>query len=168
MAEHGPFETEDDARMTPAVRAVYQSYDHGQGPGDLSGAPLILAACEAAGVELGAYDARIIAWQGNWEPAMCAVIAGLIHRSHEAGKAAATKGAETEWALSYTYRPRLPGLPVRRVVQPYPDEMMARGAVAAVLAEAPDDEPRLMRREIGPWTEVPETTGGNDDASPAH
>ena len=160
MADQGPFETEDQARMTPAVRAVYEAYDHGQGTGDLSGAPLILAACEAAGVELGAYDAHVIAWLGNWEPATCAVFAGLIIRAHEAGKAAATDGARTDWALSYIYRPRLGGLPVRRVIQPYPDEAMARGAVAAVLAEAPDDEPRLMRREIGPWTEAPETTEG--------
>ena len=43
-ADHGPFETEDQARMTPAVRAVYEAYDHGQGTGDLSGVPLILAA----------------------------------------------------------------------------------------------------------------------------
>lgn len=68
---------------------------------------------------------------------------------------AEAEGAETEWALSYTYRPRLSGLPVRRVVQPYPDEAMAREAVAAVRDGAPEDEPRLMRREIGPWKDVP-------------
>jgi hypothetical protein len=153
-ADRGPFETEDDARMTPAVRVVYQAYDHGQGTGDLSGAPLILAACEEAGVGTGAYDARIIAWLGNWEPAMCAVIAGLIIRAREAGKTAANEGAVTEWALSYIHRPSLSGRPARRVVQPYPDEAMAREAVAAIVAEAPGDEPRLMRREVGPWKEA--------------
>lgn len=149
-----PYETEDQARMIPAVRAVYEAYDHGHGTGDLSGAPLILAACEAAGVGLGAYDARIIAWLGNWEPAMCAVIAGLIVRAHETGKAAATEGAVTEWALSYIHRPNVTGMRVRRVVQPYPDEAMARQAVADVREMATGDEPKLYRREVGPWKEA--------------
>jgi hypothetical protein len=91
-AGNGPFETEDQARMTSAVRAVYEAYDHGSGPGDLSGAPMILAACEAAGVSLGAYDRRQIDWMGNWEPSTCAVFAGLIIRAHEVGKAAAAAG----------------------------------------------------------------------------
>jgi hypothetical protein len=52
MGEHGPFESEDQARMLPEVRAIYEAYDHGHGTGNLSGAPLITAACEAAGGQL--------------------------------------------------------------------------------------------------------------------
>jgi len=65
-------------------------------------------------------------------------------------------GAVTEWALSYVHRPNVTGMSVRRVVQPYPDEAMAREAVAAVLGDAPEVEPKLMRREIGPWKEAPD------------
>lgn len=74
-------------------------------------------------------------------------------------RAERAEGTVTEWALAYTHRPNVSGLPVRRVVQPYPDEQSAREAAAEVLALAPGDEPRLMRRMIGPWEEVPEDDG---------
>jgi len=41
--------------------------------------------CRAAGVQLGAYDHRILLWLAEWEPSTCAVVAGLIRRAHEAG-----------------------------------------------------------------------------------
>lgn len=43
---------------------------------------LLEDACTAAGVELGACDHRILIWLANWEPATCAVVAGLITRAH--------------------------------------------------------------------------------------
>lgn len=85
MPEYGPYETGDQARMIPEVRVIFEAFDHGSGTGDLSGAPLILAACKAAGIELGAYDARTVAGFGNLEPATCAVIAGLIMRAWDDG-----------------------------------------------------------------------------------
>jgi hypothetical protein len=39
-------------------------------------------------VELGAYDHAIVQWLAGWEPSTVAVMAGLISRAHEAGKAA--------------------------------------------------------------------------------
>jgi hypothetical protein len=42
-------------------------------------------ACQSAGVTLGAYDARILAWLANYEPETCAVVTGLIKRAHDAG-----------------------------------------------------------------------------------
>lgn len=38
-----------------------------------------------AGLELGAYDQKIIGWLAEWEPATVAVICGLISRAREAG-----------------------------------------------------------------------------------
>jgi hypothetical protein len=35
------------------------------------------------GVQLGAYDRRIIDWLANYEPATCAVVASLIARAAE-------------------------------------------------------------------------------------
>lgn len=42
---------------------------------------LLEDACRAAGVQLGAYDHRILLWLVGWEPSTCAVIAGLISRA---------------------------------------------------------------------------------------
>jgi hypothetical protein len=49
---------------------------------------MLTRACEAAGVELGAYDTRILEWLANWEDGICGVVAGLITR-------AAAKGDDT-------------------------------------------------------------------------
>ena len=148
MADHGPFQTEDEARMTPAVRAVHEAYRDAEG--SLSGTPLILAACEAAGVELGAYDARIAAWAGNWEPHVCAVFAGLIARAREAGETAAMEGTETQWGL------RLTGESCEPIFDPYPDEQAARSMVPAFRGVF---ETVVIRREAGPWKEAAETEG---------
>jgi hypothetical protein len=91
----GPFETERQAADLPAVRAVYEAMRERTGPVtseqrkamDAMCSALITDECERAGVRLGAYDARIVAWLGNWEPQTCAVIAGLIRRAYETGAA---------------------------------------------------------------------------------
>jgi hypothetical protein len=79
----GPFESESEARNTPAVRAVYAAFDAGPGQGRMQ-APnhrMLEQACEAAGVTLGAYDHRILLWLAGWEPQTCAVVAGMISRA---------------------------------------------------------------------------------------
>lgn len=44
---------------------------------------MLTDAVNAAGVQLGDYDRRILDWLANYEPATCAVIAGLITRAAE-------------------------------------------------------------------------------------
>lgn len=93
MHARPPLATERQATALPAVRAVYDAMHAHTGHVDaayrerIDGmcSAMITGACEAAGVELGAYDRRIIGWLGNWEPQICAVIAGLITRAHAAG-----------------------------------------------------------------------------------
>lgn len=82
----GPFETERQAREAPAVRTVYAEFDRHPGAGQMiaPNTSMITQACDAAGVELGAYDRRIIEWLAGWEPATCAVVAGLITRARRA------------------------------------------------------------------------------------
>ena len=83
----GPFETERQARETPAVQAVYAAFDAAPRQGGM-GEPnhkLLCEAISAAGVELGAHDHRIVRWLAGWEPETCAVIAGLVSRAHAAG-----------------------------------------------------------------------------------
>ncbi|MET4922296.1 hypothetical protein P3L51_08020 [Streptomyces sp. PSRA5] len=41
----------------------------------------LLAELEAAGVELGTYDARIVDWLAGWDWSTVAVVASLIRRS---------------------------------------------------------------------------------------
>jgi hypothetical protein len=76
----GPFETEREARAAaleaggpPCPGWVILSAEQNR--------RMLTRACEAAGVTLGAYDARILAWFAGFEDAACAVIAGLISRA---------------------------------------------------------------------------------------
>ena len=48
---------------------------------------MLAAACEEAGVVPGLYDTRILGWLAGWEDSVCAVVAGVITRAYEAGKA---------------------------------------------------------------------------------
>lgn len=50
--------------------------------------------CQRAGVTLGAFDAKILAWLANYEPETCAVVTGLITRANTAGLAT----PRTVWA----------------------------------------------------------------------
>jgi hypothetical protein len=81
----GPFASPEEARAAPEVRAVYERM---RGPAGAAG-PLKLAmltsACESAGVTLGAYDRRAVAWLAGWEPEIIAAIAGIIRRASGAG-----------------------------------------------------------------------------------
>ena len=80
---NGPYETERQVREIPAVQAVWTAFRAAPGVGAMEphNRSLIEDACRAARVELGAYDARIVAWLAGWEPQTCAVIAGLIRRA---------------------------------------------------------------------------------------
>jgi len=74
----GPFATEAEARQAAGPLPEPGSWrGHNQ--------RLIMGACHAAGVPLGSYDIQIIEWLAGWEPATCAVVAGLISRARQAG-----------------------------------------------------------------------------------
>lgn len=78
----GPYETEREA--VASVRHIHDS-PPGTGAWTAGSHRLLCEALTAAGVELGAYDHRIVGWLAGWEPQTCAVIAGLITRAHHAG-----------------------------------------------------------------------------------
>jgi hypothetical protein len=79
----GPYETERQA--ADAAGHIHDS-PPGTGAWAAGNHRLLLDACASAGVYLGTYDHRIIEWLTGWEPATCAVIAGLIARAHTAGQ----------------------------------------------------------------------------------
>jgi hypothetical protein len=82
----GPFETETDAAEVAEVRAVRAAWRADPGVGKMAphNLRMMLDAIGAAGVQVGAYDVRILEWLANYEPETCAVVAGLITRA--AGK----------------------------------------------------------------------------------
>jgi len=55
--------------------------------GEHQKAALLKAACAAAKVETGHYDDRVIRWLAGWEDATVMVVAGLIERAYQAGRA---------------------------------------------------------------------------------
>jgi hypothetical protein len=76
----GPFETADEARELPEVRAIYESLPPAGRLAD--GANRLL--CQAlydAGVSLGAYDRALTAWMAGFEPQIVAVIASWVTRA---------------------------------------------------------------------------------------
>ena len=103
---NGPYETQREALDLPAVQAVYEAFRADPGVGRMAPHSLRMLeeACAAAGVGLGAYDRRVLAWLAGWEPQVCAVIAGLISRAHDAG---ATPQADRLTALADWMEQRL-------------------------------------------------------------
>jgi len=84
----GPFETEQQARQLPAVRAVYDAFDRDPGVGKMAphNLRLLLDALAGAGVYVGAYDIQIARWVAGWEPQTVAVIAGWVQRAGQAAQ----------------------------------------------------------------------------------
>jgi len=70
------------------VRATYAEFAArpGQGGWTPTTPRLITSACDAAGVELGAYVRRIVAWLSGWEPTTCAVVAAMISRAADGAR----------------------------------------------------------------------------------
>jgi hypothetical protein len=139
VAEHGPLETEQEASQTEAARAVYAAFDADPGPGKMRphNLAMLTAACEAAGVDLGAYDRRTLEWLAGWEPGQCAALAGIIRR------AAASEGSVTQWGL------RLTGESSEPIFDAHPSEEAAREAVPGFQGVFGTV---VVRRQVGPWT----------------
>ena len=89
--EHGPFGTERDARATRAAASIRAAFDANPGVGatEPEALRLMTEACEACGVVLGDYDLSLLRWMARWETGQVVSLIGIIHRAHEAGKAAA-------------------------------------------------------------------------------
>lgn len=77
-AAAGPYETRRRARTDVADIHAQCAQSTRRGViGEVNLAHL-QNACEQAGVTVGQFDARILAWPAAWEPETCAVIAGLM------------------------------------------------------------------------------------------
>jgi len=81
----GPYETAAEARAEPLVRDTYLITRAG-GDMDAENQRRLLAACQDAGVQLGIYDRRILAWLAGWEPETVQVVVGLIDRAAQGSR----------------------------------------------------------------------------------
>lgn len=86
----GPFENREQAMA--AVRpyaSVFGPADYQAGTARQAQEALLLDACHKAGVELGAYDRRLVDWLiGMLDWSQIAVFVGLIDRAYAAGRTA--------------------------------------------------------------------------------
>jgi hypothetical protein len=85
------------------------------------------------------------------------MLAGMIRRAYEAGKAAALEGAATEWGFRWRDADgRLhPGADLAGPLA----EANAR-SLAATAGSAPDGTPVAVCRKVTPWTPAPEPATG--------
>ena len=75
---------------------------------------MLLDACADAGSQVGAYDLRILHWRANYEPATCAVVAGLIARAHAVAADGAPMTADARVTGAREY---LDGARMRKVTE---------------------------------------------------
>lgn len=153
----GPFGSEREVLGHPAVRAVYAASTPSSRPGVLAEGNhrMLLETLEAAGVELGEYDARIVAWLAKWEPQTCAVVAGLITRAAAGGEAAGRAAiAQLARDCGATGRgDEGPSVPFADLIERYRQgqqaAVLAGGDLATVLAALEEASTEL--RERGTW-----------------
>jgi hypothetical protein len=80
----GPYETEQEA----LADSLWVTHGKEDPDVDMDSYNIAGVAAALAGVELGAYDKRIVEWLAGWEPSTVAVVCGWITRARQAGRAA--------------------------------------------------------------------------------
>jgi hypothetical protein len=81
----GLYETAAEVAAEPLVRDTHL-IARGGGDMDAENQLRLLAACQDAGVQLGAYDRRILAWLSGWEAETVQVVIGIIGRAAQGSR----------------------------------------------------------------------------------
>lgn len=91
----GPYETEAQTWAEPMpshLRALHDADRIRSGDPDHVARNAVMlhleTACDESGVELGAYDRRILTWLADGEDSAAQVVIGLIRRAYEEGRTA--------------------------------------------------------------------------------
>lgn len=155
---YGPFHSEREANATPPAQRARAESDARypeMGPGCqvAPNAQIIFDACEAAGVELGEWDQRVITGLGNWETFVSMVVGDVITRAYEAGQAKALEGFTAEYSLVVGNRQ-----PPRRIHSLNSDDTLTRSGLEKAAGEywARGISSTVECRQVGPWKEVPD------------
>jgi hypothetical protein len=88
----GPYQSERDT-WSELLPARVRKELHSRLGQDLTGLSYdislshLLASCESAGIELGAFDRSVLDWLAGWEPSTVQVVIGLVARAYAAGVA---------------------------------------------------------------------------------
>lgn len=90
--EHGPFNSEREALATRAAAALRAACDANPRGWEAEHLKVMTEACESIGVPLGAFDLAPFRQLAMYEAFNAVVIAGIIHRAFEAGRASALRG----------------------------------------------------------------------------
>ncbi|GAA2691076.1 MULTISPECIES: hypothetical protein [Nonomuraea] len=97
MDSFGPYDSEAQTRREPLATEIRALHESGQlrsgDPDRLVDAVQkkhLLDFCEQAGIDLGVYDVRVLAWLAGRDPSAVQVVLGLISRAYEAGRKADT------------------------------------------------------------------------------
>lgn len=90
----GPYETEQAAAAEPMPRAIANlpRLNHPQRATRDLHLGHLSEACANAGVELGAFDLRILTWLANADSVTVQVFLGIFSRAHAAGVRAGEAG----------------------------------------------------------------------------
>jgi hypothetical protein len=90
----GSYETVQQVRELPAVRAVYDAFERGPGAGKMTRTAIRFSRTRARRPVSRPAPMTIASWCGSaagvarqMGPETCAVVAGLVTRAHEAGVA---------------------------------------------------------------------------------
>jgi hypothetical protein len=80
----GPYDTAESTYAAPLMVETFLAIPGG-GVFTRINREHLTAACQDVGVELGAFDVRILHWLAGYEAATVQVVIGLISRAHAAG-----------------------------------------------------------------------------------
>ena len=84
MTDYGPYANwaqVNGAEHVQAAHATARKAAHPVGSHETPNLAMLMDACAGTGVEVGAYDSRILRWLSGWEAETVAVVAGLIVRA---------------------------------------------------------------------------------------
>ena len=80
----GPFATAAAARA--AAHRIIPPDDDRSILSEDQNQQLLDRVCDAAGVDPGVYDTRVLGWIAGYEDSLCGSVAGMILRAHAAGR----------------------------------------------------------------------------------
>jgi len=146
VPDNGPYRNEREA--SAAARSVIPPEPDWSILSQAQRSEVLHRALADAGVETSEFEDSIAWWLSDWGDHYVGIIARWVTEAHRAGLAARDEGAVTEWGVT---------------LEGYGNEPFASSAdedgARLTAASFPRSLTTVVRREVGPWTPVPEEGG---------